>query len=101
MITQIVNAGLTSTLEYKVKSSIQCNANHRGGSTITSATIHDLEENGKYLIFSGSFEGRNFFSYTGSFHGKAKVVGDEIRISELYFSNALDKDVPIRNACMR
>lgn len=95
------HAGLTSTLEYQVQDSIQCNANYRGGSTINSATIHDLEQNKKLINFSGTFEAKNFFNYTGTFRGKAKMVGDELRISELFFGNKLDSNVAVRKACLK
>ncbi len=93
--------GAKNILSSKTRSSIQCNANSRGGSTVHGATVNYVDFDGQYFDFSGSFSASKFLRYSGSFEGRAKVVGNDIIITELYFSNPAESNIRVMGSCLR
>jgi len=82
-------------VERLVKTSIQCNANRRGGSSIRRAEVESSSHNGDFFYVYGNFTAEKFFvSYSGSFQGKFHKSGhlDRLQFKSNYESGWVDVD---------
>ena len=94
LFSEMLVAGVTSTLESKVWNSVQCMQNevvsieeHK----ITFVGMEDIKTKDNKITFSGVIEATSELLFmtidlNGVFYGKAKVIGDEIRITELKYN---------------
>ena len=113
LFSEMLIAGVTSTLESKTWNSLQC---YMDGvfeeQKITFIGIENIENKDNTITFRGVIEATStllFFTtdLDGIFSGKAKVIGDEIRITELKYGIWLSSKhdtydrIKVKRSCLR
>lgn len=86
---------LKGDIQKKVLTSLNCESN----SKVLNVSVSNLNISDNLVDFSGTFKAEFGAKYNGTFNGLAKIVGSNIEIKSLKYTNALI-DLSVSEACL-